>query len=761
MLIGLGLGAAVLRADGLVNLSARGPTSLTGESLTAGFVITGSGEKRVLVRAAGPALVPLGVNGALPQVRLQLFRGSELVATNAGWDAAGAGGAVNAAAQAAGAFAFAAGSGDAALLVSLAPGNYTAQVAPAGAAASGVALVEVYDVEPQSAARIVNLAARARAGIEADTFIAGFVVGGATRNRILVRGVGPALGDFGVAGALADPRLEVFQGGTSLAYNDDWPANSDAAQLELAARAAGAFGLAPAAKDAALLLAGASGAYTAHVTDATGRGGAALIEVYDTAGQATLPPARAFDLIGFGRVAGHGLSALSGGGAGSVPYNPATGTGDFWRIDDATVAAAGTAFAAQLQAAVGSDRPLVIELNTMLDLARFGRPNNGATAIAHPDLFTAGRTTGTVGMLLLGSNKTIYSAYGNGGFRRGTLAIGGRNNVILRNLRFRELWEWDDATAGEYDRNDWDYLSLTSATSGPTVTERAHHLWIDHCDFEKAYDGLFDLVRGSDLITVSWTRIAGVVSGESARWVQRQMDYVEANRSRFPYYDSLRRTLSAADLVRREVFQKKANLVGNGTDLNTTLHDTGYLNVTFHHNAYIAVDQRMPRMRFGNAHVFNLLADSSAGRNVGGLSQAGVAATSGAVVRVEHSRFVEVRTPIANTVGAEPPGRVTVLNSVNFDPLTRTDRGFDATRLVAPADFRWNPPAAATGLTGWPATDATVMPAGYVPTGRTLSEYVDAADFMEANLAAVGVIMPADAIEAERLRGWLRATTAR
>ena len=81
----------------------------------------------------------------------------------------------------------------------------------------------------------------------------------------------------------------------------------------------------------------------------------------------------------------------------------------------------------------------------MIDLPRFGRPNNGATAIAHPDLFTAGRTTGTVGLLTLGANKTIYSAFGNGGFRRGSLSISGRSNLMLRNLKFRELWEWDDA----------------------------------------------------------------------------------------------------------------------------------------------------------------------------------------------------------------------------------------------------------------------------------------------------------------------------
>ncbi len=181
-------------------------------------------------------------------------------------------------------------------------------------------------------------------------------------------------------------------------------------------------------------------------------------------------------------------------------------------------------FPARFREAVASDRPLVIELDTMLDLSRVAHPSNGATAIVHPDLFATGRTTGTIGLLSVGSNKTIYSAFGAGGFRRGTLRIDGRRNIILRNLKFRELWEWDDATAGRYDRNDWDYITILSQFSGAGVTARAHHVWVDHCDFEKSYDGLIDTAQGANLITFSWCKFAGVMSGESARWVRRQMD---------------------------------------------------------------------------------------------------------------------------------------------------------------------------------------------------------------------------------------------
>ena len=155
LLLGMLPGSA--SAAGLVNLSARGVTAAGAEVLTAGFVIAGETSKRVLMRAAGPALTGLGVTGALAQVRLEVFRNATLLATNSGWDSGGDGVALAQAMRAVGAFEFATGSRDAALLLSLEPGNYTAQVVPVGVAGiTGVALVEIYDAEPASAARLIN-----------------------------------------------------------------------------------------------------------------------------------------------------------------------------------------------------------------------------------------------------------------------------------------------------------------------------------------------------------------------------------------------------------------------------------------------------------------------------------------------------------------------------------------------------------------------------------------------------------------------------
>jgi len=131
----------------LVNLSTRGQVSAAG-GLTAGVVVQGTTSTRLLVRAAGPALTQFGVTSALARPQLTFYNGSRPIAINAGWGVATNGstpGEITAAAAAIGAFPFAAGSDDAALVVTLVPGSYTAQVSGVGGA-TGVALIEVYQV---------------------------------------------------------------------------------------------------------------------------------------------------------------------------------------------------------------------------------------------------------------------------------------------------------------------------------------------------------------------------------------------------------------------------------------------------------------------------------------------------------------------------------------------------------------------------------------------------------------------------------------
>jgi hypothetical protein len=128
----------------LVNLSARVMVGTGGNILIAGFVVGGSTSATVLIRASGPALTGFGVAGALTDPELTLSSGSTTLATNDGW---GGDPQIAAAAAAVGAFSWgAAATPDSAILVTLPPGAYTAQVAGASGD-TGVSLVEVYEVQ--------------------------------------------------------------------------------------------------------------------------------------------------------------------------------------------------------------------------------------------------------------------------------------------------------------------------------------------------------------------------------------------------------------------------------------------------------------------------------------------------------------------------------------------------------------------------------------------------------------------------------------
>jgi len=199
--------------------------------------------------------------------------------------------------------------------------------------------------------------------------------------------------------------------------------------------------------------------------------------------------------------------------------------------------------------------------------------------------------------------------------------------------------------SGNYDTYGWDYIH---------VEESSHHIWVDHCDFERAYDGMLDLTHGSDFVTVSWNVFRA---------------------------------------------QKKCSLVGH-SDSNQ-LEDTNHLNVTYHHNYFLDVDERMPRMRFGNAHVFNNYCENLGGK--------GIQSTCGAATLVEHCYFYHPNSATYPTIeqNGGPTGTVKVVNSVivNWPTNNVSFRQFGATNFT----FNW--PFAATK----PPYPYTLDPVGNVP----------------------------------------------
>lgn len=165
--------------------------------------------------------------------------------------------------------------------------------------------------------------------------------------------------------------------------------------------------------------------------------------------------------------------------------------------------------------------------------------------------------------LRLGANTTLIGAPGATltGFN---LEISNVSNVIVRNLEIADAYDCFPHWNGDTWKTEWDNLVVSGSTN----------VWLDHLDLHDGdtvdaeqpeyfgekflrHDGLLDVVRAADLVTVSWSRLAG---------------------------------------------HDKAMLIGNG---DSRVSDRGALRVTMHHNELSDLSQRAPRVRFGQVHVYN------------------------------------------------------------------------------------------------------------------------------------------------------------
>jgi pectate lyase len=198
-------------------------------------------------------------------------------------------------------------------------------------------------------------------------------------------------------------------------------------------------------------------------------------------------------------------------------------------------------------------------------------------------------------MVPMRSNKTLVGLAGarlvNGG-----IEMNRRQNIIIRNLTFAD--GTDDTLK---------------------INQNTHHVWVDHCDFSNAPDGLFDITRQSSYITISWNHFHN---------------------------------------------HSKTMLIGHGDDATD---DTGYLKTTIHHNWFDGTEQRHPRVRFGEVHVFNNYFLSNA--------LYGVASTMEADVVVEGNYFEGVAYPTYVGYDASGPGDLVERNNVYDNSGTPQTRG--------------------------------------------------------------------------------------
>ena len=275
--------SVVSTAGRVINLSVL--TELTGasDSFTLGYVVGGpgtTGAKPVVLRAVGPSLSALGVISPVADPRLELFAGAAATGQNDNW---GGRPELASAMASVGAFALTGpASLDAAVTTALTTRDNSVAVSATG---PGKVIAEIYDATPAASfftatPRLLNVSVLKSLG---TSLTVGFTLAGPTSKTVLIRAIGPTLGDFGVPGTVADPQLTLFDStSTKLAENDNWAATPAlAASLSSVFSSVGAFALPLASRDAALLTTLPPGGYSVQVSGANNSTGTALVEVYE------------------------------------------------------------------------------------------------------------------------------------------------------------------------------------------------------------------------------------------------------------------------------------------------------------------------------------------------------------------------------------------------------------------------------------------------------------------------------------------------
>lgn len=248
----------------LVNISTRLRVETADNMLIGGFIITGTQEKKVLVRAIGPSL---SFPDQLADPTLELKDSSgQTIATNDNWvNAPNAQAIIDTTIPPSNNL-------ESAILMSLAPGAYTATVRGVGNT-TGTALVEAYDLDRTANSRLVNISTRGLVQTSDNVLIAGMIMLGEAPERVILRAIGPSLN---LPGKLSDPILELRDGnGVLIRSNDNWRTDQEA---EIIATTIPPTNDVESAIVATLPANGAT--YTAIVRGANGTTGVALIEVY-------------------------------------------------------------------------------------------------------------------------------------------------------------------------------------------------------------------------------------------------------------------------------------------------------------------------------------------------------------------------------------------------------------------------------------------------------------------------------------------------
>ena len=274
----------------LGNISTRAFVQTGDNVMIGGFIVQGTGPKRVIIRAIGPELgaPPYNIPNALANPRLELHNAAgTLIGSNDDWQHTIIGGVItrNQVTDIQNSGHAPANPSESAIIADVLPGNYTAIVRGVNDTA-GVSLVEVYDLSANSASLLGNISTRSFVQTGDNVMIGGFIVQGTGAKRVIVRAIGPELGapPYNIPNALANPTLELHNGtGALIAANDNWR-TTIIGGIITASQVRDIFnsGYAPRdGRESAIIAELPPGNYTAIVRGVNDTIGVGLVEVYD------------------------------------------------------------------------------------------------------------------------------------------------------------------------------------------------------------------------------------------------------------------------------------------------------------------------------------------------------------------------------------------------------------------------------------------------------------------------------------------------
>jgi|GEM_PF-1505304 len=255
----------------LIGIATRGVCGAGDDRIIGGFFLDGDGPKRVVLRGIGPSLADAGLGGYMPDPKITLYEGSTALGSNDNWQDSPAVEEIRLSRKQL------LRDSEAAIVTTLDPGPYTVVMEDA-AGQSGVALVEIYEYDPElgyTDATLTGIATRGLVEGGDRQLIGGFIIKTDQEERVLIRARGPSMADL-VDGVLDDPKAEVYHGSTKLCEVNDL--YDDASYPELEALYPRRIPSDP--REVAFIMTLPAGGYTVIVGGQDGSSGIGIVEVY-------------------------------------------------------------------------------------------------------------------------------------------------------------------------------------------------------------------------------------------------------------------------------------------------------------------------------------------------------------------------------------------------------------------------------------------------------------------------------------------------